>query len=183
LNRGALGRGRRGANLMRAKDIVCGGVPKFRKRAATPWRETAACRRGERRWGARAARQAGLQLREQVVDGALHNRGGGRARDWMNHGRTDQIQQTETTQGGRHFIYRPPLDGIPFPDHPGRKGAHAPSASRRSAGGPESPHCIRFDGAVLGNPSPTVPEAIRHGLDFGGWCRHARRVLVCGHSD
>ena len=36
-----------------------GGAAVFRKRAATPWRETAACRRGERRWGARAARQAG----------------------------------------------------------------------------------------------------------------------------
>ena len=51
-----------------------GGATMFRKRAATPWRETAACRRGERRWGGRAARRgrpAGQQLRERVVDGAL----------------------------------------------------------------------------------------------------------------
>jgi len=105
----------------------------FRKRAATPWRETAACRRGERRWGARAARHGSYRCGS---DGALRNRGGVGAGD-CNRGRTQLIQRTGAIRGGRYFIYRPPRTVFDPPSSLVVATGKAPRFTPRLARAPE----------------------------------------------
>ena len=64
--------------------------------------------------GARSARQGrpaatGRAGRGRRSSEQRRRRGRGHgARDWINQGRTHPIPRTETIQGGRYFVYRPP---------------------------------------------------------------------------